>query len=326
MTPRTRLCRIVSTGVTAVSLAAGWGCAQARAAHESHAPATAVDGQPVSATITFDDIRRNSAWPESGEPREPRPDDTGRDPAHADPPAHQGSTSAPAAEDAWTVRRVGGDLAAKTKRDGDIYRFQSCAITTPLPAGYPDPTPPGAIELKKYPQVRRAEIQGSMNPDLGMNFAFFPLVNHIKKRDIAMTSPVEMDYAGLKSDQPAKPKAWTMSFLYRTKDLGPAGPDPRNKKVAVVDRAPVTVVAIGIQGGYDFKLIQRHLTKLDEWLAAHPDWERAGEPRALYYNGPEKRDADKWAEAQIPVRFKQPAEPKPQENDPDKLIELKPGR
>jgi hypothetical protein len=33
------------------------------------------------------------------------------------------------------------------------------AIEAPLPVGYPSPTPAGCIELKTYPQVRRAEIE-----------------------------------------------------------------------------------------------------------------------------------------------------------------------
>lgn len=50
-----------------------------------------------------------------------------------------------------------------------------------------------------------------------MNMGFFPLFNHIKRNDIAMTSPVEMDYRGLfdpatgvqaKQDS----MSWTMSF------------------------------------------------------------------------------------------------------------------
>jgi hypothetical protein len=36
-----------------------------------------------------------------------------------------------------------------------------------LPQGYPDPTPPGAIELKRHPTVRRAEMR--MEADKGVN-------------------------------------------------------------------------------------------------------------------------------------------------------------
>ena len=51
---------------------------------------------------------------------------------------------------------------------------------------------------------------------------------------------------------------------------------------------------------------------LETWLAAHPEWRKAGDFRSLYYNGPYVRNADKWAEIQIPVqRAPQPAKEAP---------------
>lgn len=215
-------------------------------------------------------------------------------------PAVMNSDSAPSetpAEEAWIVKRVGGNMDAAVMRVGENYFFGRCAITTPLPEGYPPPTPPGAIELKKYPSVRRAEVSGSVSPDIGMNVGFFPLFNHIKRREIEMTSPVEMDYreASSADEQPG----WTMSFLYRTAELGPTGKDGR---VEVVDAAPVVVLAMGLQGWYTRQRIEDAARQLREILDADPLWEAAGPVRALYYNGPEKPPADKWAEAQIPVR------------------------
>lgn len=196
-----------------------------------------------------------------------------------------------------TARRIGGDVDARIVRSGENYSFDRCAITTPLPVGYPDPTPPGAIDLKSYPVVRRAEVTGSMNPDLGMNIAFFPLFRHISSRDISMTSPVEMDYQGISSGD-AAPDSWTMSFLYRSPDLGPTGEDGR---VSVKDQPPMTVVSLGGAGGYSVSNVEKGLETLESWLAANPEWAKAGQPRSLYYNGPEKRNKDKWYEVQIPV-------------------------
>jgi hypothetical protein len=172
------------------------------------------------------------------------------------------------------------------------------AITTPLPAGYPDPTPPGAIDLKRYPAVRRAEVSSVLNPDLGMNMTFFPLFWHIKDREIAMTSPVEMDYAGMERREGARPSSWTMSFLYRSQDLGPTGEDGI---VDIVDRGPMTVLSIGGRGSYSISKVDQSLQTLYAWLDEHPEWQQAGEPRALYYNGPEKSNKDKWYEVQVPV-------------------------
>ncbi len=213
-----------------------------------------------------------------------------------------GETMWPDDETQSVIRRVGGDVEASVESREDGFRSGSSRILTPLPQGYPDPTPPGAIDLKHYPLVRRAAIGGSMSPDWGMNFAFFPLFNHIKRREIAMTSPVEMNYEGLADGQATRPTAWTMSFLYRSSDLAPAGVDPKDKRVRIEDIDPVTVISVGMRGDYKIDRVNEGLSTLRNWLARQNQWEEAGEPRALFYNGPEVRASDKWLEVQIPVR------------------------
>lgn len=208
------------------------------------------------------------------------------------------STAAAGAAVLAPVTRVGGDMSAEVQREGDGYVYEQCAITTPLPEGYPPPTPPGAIDLKRYPSVRRAEIASAINPDLGMNVTFFPLFWHIKDRGIAMTSPVEMNYEGMTRGEGARPDSWTMSFLYRTPELGETG---KAGMVHVTDREPLLVVSLGAQGGYGIGAVDRDLQTLFAWLDAHPEWQQAGEPRALYYNGPEKKNSEKWFEVQIPI-------------------------
>lgn len=202
------------------------------------------------------------------------------------------------------VTRVGGDPKAITEFVNGEFRSGSCRIPTPLPEGYPAPTPPGAIELKRYPLVRRAEIGGTMTPDWGMNFAFFPLFNHIKRRDIAMTSPVELNYSGLEPTGRTGPASWTMSFLYRNTDISPAGLDPKDSRILIEDIPPMTVVAIGMRGPYKMKQVRNGISELRGWLSHQSQWEQAGEPRALFYNGPEVRSANKWLEVQLPVRHR----------------------
>jgi hypothetical protein len=204
----------------------------------------------------------------------------------------------------WSVVRVGGTPAAEvTERDGNFYAGP-CSVTTPLPKGYPRPTPPDALELKRYPGIRRAEMrangEGNVNAELGRNVAFFPLFNHIQKRDIAMTSPVEMDYPDLKVDDAStdKTRKWTMSFLYRTPELGPTGADGR---VQVVDTAPVTVLSLGMKGRYSSNREVATLSTLGDWIKAHPQWRAAGPARALYYNGPDVAPANEWSELQVPI-------------------------
>ncbi len=214
----------------------------------------------------------------------------------------KGRPDQPSVDDRPAVQRVGGDAAARVEFVEGEYRCDGCRITTPLPTGYPPPTPPGAIELKHYPLVRRAEISGSMSPDWGMNFAFFPLFNHIKRREIAMTSPVEMNYEGLLKTDAKKPESWTMSFLYRTTELGPTGTDAQDQRVLIEDIPPVTVAAVGMRGAYKMKRVNEGVTTLRQWLSQQTEWEAAGEPRALFYNGPEARSSDKWSEVQIPIQ------------------------
>lgn len=211
--------------------------------------------------------------------------------------------------DAGSVLRVGGDNDVLAERKGESWVSGTCEIETPLPEGYPAPTPPGAIDLKRYPSVRRAEVRGRITPDIATNIAFFPLFNHIKRRNIAMTSPVELDYREMRGKTEeeipkTRPDSWTMSFLYRKPEMGSTGPDEKNNDVVVVDTAPVTVLSIGLKGSYSLGAINAGVRQLEAWLQAHPEWEAVDQDaRAFYYNGPDKRGRDKWAEAQMAVRF-----------------------
>ncbi len=193
--------------------------------------------------------------------------------------------------------RVGGDLNASITTTSKGFRFGPSSIDTPLPDGYPAPTPPGAIDIKSYPSVRLAEVQGSSTPDRGMNDAFWPLFRHIKKHDIAMTSPVEMNYQKLDADN--TPDAWSMAFLYRTPDLNQTGAEGN---ITVRDADPVTVLALGAKGDYSMSLVNTAREQLQSWLDQNPQWIPDGEWRALYYNGPALFWWNKWAEVQIPIR------------------------
>ncbi len=202
------------------------------------------------------------------------------------------------------ARRIGGDMvvaAERLERGGEIeWRAGKSRISTALPVGYPDPTPPGAVDLKRYPAVRRAEVTRTDGADAGRNMAFWPLFQHIEKNGIAMTSPVEMDYAPKKAGQnPLADESWTMSFLYRKPDMGKTGTDG---KVVVADKAGLLYISLGMRGGYTRKAVDLGVETLRAWLKEQTEWEEDGPPRSLYYNGPEARNGDKWAEVQLPVR------------------------
>ncbi len=203
--------------------------------------------------------------------------------------------------------RVGGDTEATTTRIGPgLYETAcGCSLESPIPENYPAPTPPDAIEIKHFPSVRRAEISGTSDAQQASWNSFMPLFNHIKEREIAMTSPVEMDYEGMSSDDPSVDR-WTMSFLYRTQELGPTGTDGR---IEIVDTEPVKMLCIGLRGAYGMRTTARGLAELEGWLAGQDEWEQAGPPRGCSYNGPYVPNRRKWAEVQLPIKRVVRAEP-----------------
>ncbi len=192
----------------------------------------------------------------------------------------------------------------EVERAGDTYRSGDCATEAALPVGYPAPTAPGAIEIKSYPVVRRAQVSGE-GQDRGAQSGFWPLFQHIQRNDIAMTAPVEMIYDGVTdedapSDHTVEEGAdWTMSFLYRTFENGPTGTDG---SVQIIDAEPVVVVSVGVSGPLWGPTIREKAGELMAWIEDSGEWEVAGDLRTFGYNGPYVPNDRKWWEVQIPVR------------------------
>ena len=211
---------------------------------------------------------------------------------------------------AWPLRAPTSGSAVRLSGDAPIpeevkegWVCGDYEIEAPLPVGYAPPTPPRCMEIKSYPLVRRAEITSTGKTNTGSNRSFWPLFQHIQKRGIAMTSPVEMDYTGMSDDKgnlSDERGSWTMSFLYRTPDMGETGPAESN--VQVKDLPPMTVISLGMQGNYGLKQVNTALDKLRDALAKQDQWVVAGEPRALNYNGPQIEAGYRWSEIQIPVK------------------------
>jgi hypothetical protein len=221
-------------------------------------------------------------------------------------PKRDGANSkseAPDPSELQTVR-VGGDMEVQVESRARGYFVGDAAITTPLPEGYPAPTPPGAFEIKHYPSVRRAQVSsdGGVNPDRGQNVGFWPLFRHIEANGIAMTAPVEMEYEGLGANGRGDMFRWTMSFLYRTPDLHPVGTDRVNERVTIVDTEPVTVLAVGYLGDYNLLRVRAELSRLNAWIESQTEWEVAGDPRSFGYNDPSVPRSRRWGEVQIPIR------------------------
>jgi hypothetical protein len=166
-----------------------------------------------------------------------------------------------------------------------------------LPEGFPPPGPVGEVIVKTYPEHRLARAQG------GRDGSFMTLFRHIKRNEIAMTSPVEMPLL-----DGADRGDGGMAFLYASKSLGTPGPDPADAAVVVEDIPETTVASVGTRGSYSRQTFDRGLGRVRAWLAEHPDWEEAGSPRTLAYNSPFVPGMLKYSEVQVPIRPR-PTEP-----------------
>jgi hypothetical protein len=168
----------------------------------------------------------------------------------------------------------------------------------PLPEGFPEPTPVGEIQIKKYPAHRIATTQMAR----AESGAFWTLFTHIKKNDIAMTAPVEMTYGEGAKD---KLQANAMAFLYRSLKQGKAGTD---EKVEVIDVAPIMALSLGMRGEVNKAKLAEAKAHLEAWLKEHAKEYEASEPlRVMGYNSPFVAANRRFTEVEIPVRQVQPS-------------------
>lgn len=171
-------------------------------------------------------------------------------------------------------------------------------IETPLPEGFPKPTSVGEIQIKQYPKYRLARTQMA-GAETG---AFWTLFTHIKKKDIAMTAPVEMTYSAAVKD---KLKVEAMAFLYRSTNQGQAGKD---ENVEVIDVLAMTALSFGIRGDVTKARLAEAKSYLDAWLEEHADnYEASGPLRVMGYNSPFVSANRRFTEVELPVRQTVPA-------------------
>lgn len=168
-----------------------------------------------------------------------------------------------------------------------------------LPAGFPPPGKVGQVMVKRYPAYRAARVQSERVANGGLNEMFGPLFNHIKRRGIEMTSPVEITYAlGPVEDGEAKPAQ--MAFLYGTPETGEAGSDGI---VEVLDVGEMTVASVAVRGSYNSRTYRLGMEQLRRWLDENRGrYEADGRPRFLGYNSPFVPWFMKLGEVQVPVR------------------------
>ena len=200
--------------------------------------------------------------------------------------------------------------AAKEQRDGAQKAVDSLRLAlselaadlrfepvreAELPKGFPDFTALDEIELREYPAYRMVKAPMKRSGSMG---SFWMLFNHIKKNEIAMTTPVQVDY----QNGDSRPTEQSMAFLYGDPAIGKAGLDG---KVEVVDVAAMTALTVGARGYERRDVVDSMRERLERWLAANAkDYEATGPMRLMNYNSPSVGDDRRCFEVQIPVRKK----------------------
>ena len=150
-----------------------------------------------------------------------------------------------------------------------------------VPVGFPDFTPVHHIEVKTLPAYRMART--SMDAKNRQNSAFWSLFGHIKRNNIAMTAPVQMDHSSSELKAPVA----SMAFLYSNSGLGSRGADSSDRNVTVVDIPEQLVVSIGVRGKRTAQSVELAHRKLRDWLKQrNKELTTAGPLRTMSYNSP----------------------------------------
>ena len=161
----------------------------------------------------------------------------------------------------------------------------------PLPKGWPQPGPYNQVAEKSYPKYRASITKGS-----GSSMSFWRLFGHIKKKDIPMTAPVEMDME--KKDD--EMKRASMAFLYQDTDVGSVGTD--GAKIEVQDINPEKVLSYTWMGDDNKANMEKAKTSLEAALTEKKL--TAKSYRLLGYNGPGTPKSKRTYELQAIIESK----------------------
>lgn len=183
-------------------------------------------------------------------------------------------------------RAAANELRAELRSVLEDMQFEPIAEAD-MPEGFPAPTPVGEVEVKDYPTYRKAETGDSGG-------AFWTLFQHIKKNEIAMTAPVEMQSSVGDGEGAA------MAFLYGSTRQGATG---QQGEVEVLDVPAQRVISTGVRGRRSEADVKAAQARLEAWLAEFGgDLEVAGLVRVMGYNSPFVPRGRQYFEVQIPVQ------------------------
>lgn len=191
--------------------------------------------------------------------------------------------------------------------------FLAALVLTPFaamsaPAAFPA-TEPGVTELKTLPAGLLVRSEGAGDYFENGGNLFRPLFRYIQRKDIAMTTPVEVGVGA-----PSAMYFW-IADTERTKaepDLAPAAASTATPAAAAVKTLPEGVVVLtrperlvvshGGRGSYTRAHFEEARAAALAWLAARPDLVADGDACAVYWNSPFMPGFLKRYEVHIPVR------------------------
>jgi len=151
------------------------------------------------------------------------------------------------------------------------------------------PTAPGTNEVKTLPAGVLLRTTGNGNYFERSGALFMPLFRYIERHDIAMTVPVE-----------ARIDDAAMYFWVAESEVAKVAGD---QGPVVVERRPARRVAShGVRGSYSQANFTAARDRLLAWLTTRPDLVPAGEPYAVFWNGPFTPGFLRRFEVHVPVR------------------------
>ena len=169
-----------------------------------------------------------------------------------------------------------------------ITTFIGCTVMGNYESAY-KMTDAGNVEVKKIPESTVLQTSEKGEYYDKANNLFIRLFNYIKTNQIPMTIPVE---SGIKDAE--------MRFYVTASKKDETFKDTDSVKVLKIPER--TVVAAGGRGSYSEGNINDAKKKLFTWLSEHPEYEKDGEPYAVYWNSPFSLWFLKHYEVHMPVR------------------------
>ena len=146
----------------------------------------------------------------------------------------------------------------------------------------------GCMEIKTLPAATLIASRSEAKYFDRNNGLFMPLFRYIQSNDIAMTTPVESEIS-----------PGVMYF-----HIGKATASERlinTPSVSIHLMAERHVASIGLRGSYSAENFKTGEQQLAAWLAIHPNYQRAGAARGVFWNSPFMPALFKRSEIHIPV-------------------------